>query len=314
MSRALALQAARLPGKRYLVHEGLPSPRPPSTKPGRPSKAMQWVLALPGGVGAAMAESRTADTGSLGDQRASGDQRAAAAVSAGRGLISEAPGFSTTKTSDRDRSGDAEDAGIGIAAAKALSISQRQARQAGCQQLDDTKGPLKDKGAAGMPGPINARHAPTGPSAVAESVAVWVREASAQLQAIQQEMAALALRTRGVRGDPAEPRPSPGQGQRAFAMYEYRRASTGQTMLRWRLATQEHATWEDVNALLTAMPPVLAAWYCAVNAQRVVLNARERLKRQELREARAVLLQLERAERVRAGGLARPKRPPINRD
>ena len=118
-----------------------------------------------------------------------------------------------------------------------------------CQQHVDTKG-FKGKG----------------------GITTWARNASDRLDAIREDMAALASATNQV-------------APRQFYLQLHARTATGSLSLRWRSVTGQHKLWEDLAADVADMPQRIAAWYRAANEEAELLNAMEQALRAELRMA-----------------------------
>ena len=91
-----------------------------------------------------------------------------------------------------------------------------------------------------------------------------LRQARADVEGVLTEMAALVALTLQVPGHP-------------MYLCLHRRASSGQTALRWRRsgAVARHLSWAQVEAAIRAMPPAYATWYAQVDEAARGLNARE---------------------------------------
>ena len=97
------------------------------------------------------------------------------------------------------------------------------------------------------------------------------RLARSNVDSVLAEMAALVALTLQVPGRP-------------MYLCLHRRASSGQTALRWRRAgaVARHLPWTQVEAAIRVMPPAYAAWYDQVDASARALNAREIVVRRAL--------------------------------
>lgn len=95
-----------------------------------------------------------------------------------------------------------------------------------------------------------------------------LRQARADVEGVLAEMAALVALTLQVPGHP-------------MYLCVHRRASSGQTALRWRRsgAVARHLSWAQVESAIRVMPPAYATWYAQVDEAARRLNAREMASR-----------------------------------
>jgi hypothetical protein len=148
-----------------------------------------------------------------------------------------------------------------------------------CQQRVDTKG-FKGKG----------------------GVHTWAKSAKGRLDAVRDDMAALASATNQI-------------APRYFYLQLHARSATGALSLRWRLATGQHALWEALARHLASLPLRVAEWYRAANEEAELLNAMEQALRAELRMADRLavrigiepLWQRQAVSRKRTGGVERQR-------
>ncbi|MES2353106.1 MAG: hypothetical protein V4568_01690 [Pseudomonadota bacterium] len=125
-----------------------------------------------------------------------------------------------------------------------------------CQQRVDTKG-FKGKG----------------------GVETWVRNVVSRLNAVREDMAALASASNQV-------------APRYFHLQLHARSATGSLSLRWRFTTGKHALWKDLAPHLTGVPQRIADWYRAANEEAELLNAMEQALRAELRMAERLAIRM----------------------
>lgn len=110
-------------------------------------------------------------------------------------------------------------------------------------------------------------------------VIAWARDAGRRLDAVRQDMAALASATDQV-------------APRYFHLQLHSRTATGGLSLRWRLVTGPHALWEDLAPWIAELPRRISGWYDAANAEAELLNAMEQAVRAEVRTARRLAARL----------------------
>jgi hypothetical protein len=115
-------------------------------------------------------------------------------------------------------------------------------------QVIDSKGPLKGKGAGGL--------------------AQWRKEVEDRLQSVYADMVQLSAESSSIAGR-----------QWSLRVYALRNGK----QLRWRMRNSAHATWPRVQALLCGLPPGLAQWYVQAQALAQILNHREQALRYEFK-------------------------------
>ncbi len=125
-----------------------------------------------------------------------------------------------------------------------------------CQQRVDTKG-FKGKG----------------------GVETWARNVVSRLNAIREDMAALASATYQV---------SP----RYFHLQLHARNKTGSLSLRWRMNSGQHLLWKNLLPYLENMPQRIIQWYQTANEEAELLNAMEQALRSELRMAQRLAVRM----------------------
>jgi len=103
-------------------------------------------------------------------------------------------------------------------------------------------------------------------------VETWARNVVSRLNAIREDMAALASATNQV-------------APRYFHLQLHARSATGGLSLRWRFTAGKHALWKDLAPHFTGVPQRITEWYRVANEEAELLNAMEQALRAELRMA-----------------------------
>lgn len=104
-----------------------------------------------------------------------------------------------------------------------------------------------------------------------------LRDATADVDKVHDEMRALVELTRGIKA-------------RRIYLALHTRASSGQASLRWRRAgatSTSHIAWRDLEQWLAPLPHDLANWYRECNRAALALNEREKSARAAARSAEA---------------------------